>query len=352
MAIGYWLLANLLNEFRQDIVSGDWVLISTERAKKPSLQETSNQGQLYQDKATCPFEDPQRSDHRDPILIYNKGRKIIWEKGIIGEWTTQVVKNKYPALTDGFCVPPRNIGPFLVADGFGFHELVITRDHDKSFAQFTDEETAEVIRAYKDRYNSISQDECGDYVLIFHNHGRLAGASVYHNHSQILSMPIIPPGILKNIKRAKEFFERTGEKVHEMLIEWEVKQNKRIIYENEKFIALCPFVSRTPYETRIFPKEKSPNFGSMQDEDVASLADTLSKVLKKLHAALDNPDYTFFVHTSPIKKDIPDLYDFYHWHIEIMPRFSIAAGMELGTNVFVNTVDPDEAAKLLRETEL
>ena len=215
----------MVNEFRQDIVSGDWVLISTERAKKPTLpisQEAIKHSQLYQDKETCLFEDPQRSDHRDPILIYNKGQKVVWEKGVTGEWTTQVVKNKYPALMDGFCVPSRNVGPFLVTDGFGFHELVITRDHDKSFAQFTDEETSEVIKVYKDRYNSISRDGCGDYVLIFHNHGRLAGASVYHNHSQILSMPVIPPGILKNIKGAKDFFERTGENVHEMLIEWEL----------------------------------------------------------------------------------------------------------------------------------
>lgn len=340
----------MLNEFRQDIVSGDWVLFATQRAKKPSPQGTANHSQLYQDKKTCPFEDPQKSDHRDPILIYNKGQKIVWEKGFTGEWTIQVVKNKYPALIDGLCVPPRNVGPFLVADGFGFHELVITRDHDKSFAQFTDEETEEVLKVYKDRYNSISQDECGDYVLIFHNHGPLAGASVYHNHSQILSMPIIPPGILKNVKGAKEFFERTGEKIHEMLIEWEVEQNKRIIYENEKFIAICPFVSRAPYEIRIFPKKTSSNFGDIHDEDLMSLANMLNKVLKKLNLALNNPDYAFFIHTSPIKKGNSDLYDFYHWHIEIMPRFSIAAGMELGTNVFVNTVDPDEAAKLLRET--
>ena len=342
----------MLNEFRQDIVSGDWVLISTERAKKPNPQEDTKSGQLYENKETCLFEDPQKSDHRDPILAYNKGHKIAWEKGMTSEWTIQVVKNKYPALVDGLCVPPHNVGPFLVADGFGFHELVITRDHDKSFAQFTDEETSEVFKVYKDRYNSISQDKCGDYVLIFHNHGRLAGASVYHNHSQILSMPIIPPGILKNIKGAKDFFERTGEKVHEMLIEWEIKQNKRIIYENEKFIALCPFVSRTPYEMRIFPKKKSANFGDINDEDLMPLAEVLNKILRKLYLALDNPDYTLFIHTSPVKKDNSDLFDFYHWHIEIMPRFSIAAGMELGTNVFVNTVDPDEAAKLIRNTDV
>lgn len=345
----------MINEFRQDLVSGDWVLISTERAKKPTpsnSQESSKNSQLFQNKETCLFEDPQKSDHRDPVLVYNKGQKVVWEKGTTGEWTTQVVKNKYPALASGFCVPPRNVGPFLVADGFGFHELVITRDHDKSFAQFTNEETSEVLKIYKERYNSISQDECGDYVLIFHNHGPLAGATVYHNHSQILSMPIIPPGILKNIKGAKDFFERTGEKIHEMLIEWEVEQGKRIIYENEKFIALCPFVSRTPYEVRIFPKKKSSNFGDIPDEDIIFLAEILNKVLRKLKQALNNPDYTLFIHTSPIKKDNSNLFDFYHWHIEIMPRSSIVAGLELGSNVFVNTVDPDEAAEKLRDADV
>src|SRR3989338_8332102 len=279
----------MINEFRQDIVSGDWVLISTERAKKPASkipQEAIEHSQLYQDKTMCLFEDPQKSDHRDPILVYNKGKQVIWKNGETGEWTTQVVKNKYPALVDGICVPPRNVGPFLIADGFGFHELVITRDHDKSFAQFTNEETSEVLKVYKNRYNSISQEECGDYVLIFHNHGSLAGASVYHNHSQILSMPIIPPGILKNIKGAKDFFERTGERVHEMLIQWEIEQNRRIVYENEKFIALCPFVSRTPYEVRIFPKKKNSNFGDTKDEDFMLLAEILNKTLKKLYVAL------------------------------------------------------------------
>lgn len=337
----------MINEFRQDLISGDWVLISTERAKKPSPKEINK---FYQDKETCPLEDLQKSDHKDPISAYNKGKKIIWHGEFKSEWTTQVVKNKFPALKDGICTPVRNVGPFLVTDGLGFHELVVTRDHEKSFAQFTDEETLEILQVYKERYNVISKDQCGDYVLIFHNRGRLAGGSIYHNHSQILSMPIVPPGILKNIIGAKDFFERTGERVHEMLINWEIKQNKRIVCENDKFIALCSYVSRTPYEVRIFSKKQSSNFGNILDEDMIFLAEILNKVLRKMYLALDGVDYTFFIHTAPVKKDNTDFFDFYHWHIEIMPRFSIAAGMELGTNVFVNTVDPDEAAKLLRET--
>lgn len=325
------------------------MLISTERAKKPTPKETDK---FYQDKETCPFEDPQKSDHKDPILAYNKGQRLTWEGSFSGEWTTQVIKNKFPVLQDGVCGSVRNFGPFLVTDGFGFNELVVTRDHDKSFPQFTDEETAEVLKIYKERYNAIFNDQCGSYVLIFHNHGRLAGGSIYHNHSQILSMPIVPPGILKNLIGAKDFFERTGTRIHEMLINWEVAENKRIVCENERFIALCPYVSRSPYEVRIFSRKTDPNFGNIPDEDISFLAEMLNKVLRKMHLALDGVDYTFFIHTAPTKKDNSDLYDFYHWHMEIMPRFSIAAGMELGTNVFVNTVDPDAAAELLRSTQL
>ena len=339
----------MVNEFRQDLVSGDWVLISTERSKKPSPKESNN---FYKDKEACPFEGSQKSDLQDPILVYNKGNKIEWSGQFKGEWTTQVVKNKFPALKYGLCVPPRDMGPFTVIDGLGFHELVITRDHEKSFAQFTNEETLEVLKAYKERYNSISDDKCGDYVSIFHNHGHLSGASQYHNHSQILSTPIVPPGMERNIRGAKNYFERTGKRVHEAIIDWEISQNKRIVHENEKFISLCPFASRATYEVRIFPKKDVRDFGDTEDSDLSFLAESINCVLKKLYLGLDNPDYTFFIHSTPVKKNATDEHDFYRWHVEIMPRFSIVAGMEFGTNIFVNTVDPDEAAELLRKTKI
>lgn len=332
----------MLNEFRQDPVSGEWVLFSTGRAKKPHPKD---EAPFYQTKEECFFEPERMAQQEKPVAIYRHG-KIVADLSV--DWTTVVIPNKFPSLKQGVCGPIMYVGPFAVAEASGFHELVVTRDHEKGFAQFTDAETTEVIQAYRDRYISIAKDNCGEYISIFHNHGRLAGASVYHNHSQILSMPMVPTSIVRHMNGAREYFEKTGARIHEALIAWEIVQDKRIVYENEQFVVLCPYVSRSAYEMKIFPKRASANFGDISDTEIVFLANALTVVLKKLSAALNNVDYAFFIHTAPPKKEGLPGYDFYQWHLEIMPRLSIDAGLELETNVLVNTVDPDEAATILR----
>ncbi len=332
----------MLNEFRQDPVSGEWVLFSTARAKRPHPQ---GEAVFYQSKEECFFEPDKISAQETPVAIYSHGKVV---NDLSGDWTTVVIPNKFPALSKGICSIPHNAGPFTVADGNGFHELVITRDHEKSFAQFTDEETSEVIRAYLDRYRVISEDSCGEYVSIFHNHGHLGGASIFHNHSQIISIPMIPTSVARRMDVAKEYFKKTSQKIHQMLVDWEMAQGERIVYQNEYFVALCPYVSIAPYEIKIFPKQQNSNFGDMSDAEIPSLANIMNVVLKKIHKALDNADYTFFIHTAPFKKEDSEDHDYYLWHLEIVPRLSIDAGLELGTNVLINSVDPDEAAALLR----
>lgn len=332
----------MLNEFRQDPVSGEWVLFSTARAKKP---HPKNEERFYQSKEECVFEAERMSQQETPIAVYNNGKLV---DVLSPDWTTIVIPNKFPVLKKGTCGPINYTGPFTVADGSGFHELVVTRDHEKSFAQFNDIETSEIIQVYRDRYNSISKDGCGEYISIFHNHGRLAGASVYHNHSQIISMPMVPTSIAQHMNGAREYFNRTGKRIHESLLDWEMSEDKRIVYQDEYFVALCPYASRAPYEIKIFPKNPSANFGDITDVEIPFLAKVMNMVLKKLSSALDDVDYAFFIHTAPPKKEGLQGYDLYQWHLEIMPRLSIDAGLELGTNVLINSVDPDEAAKVLR----
>lgn len=287
------------------------------------------------------------SSQETPVLVYHRGQIV---PDLSGEWTTVVVPNKYPALQKGVCSPVVQSGLFAVAEGAGFHELVITRDHEKSFAQFTKEETSEIIHAYRDRYQAIAADGCGAYVSIFHNHGHLAGASVFHNHSQIISVPMIPSVIARHLDNTREYFEKNGVRLHDALLQWERTEAKRIVYENEHFVVLCPYVSRTAYEMKIVPKTSRASFGEISDGEIVFLADALNTALAKLSKALQNPDYAFLIHTAPAAQG-GEAYDpFYVWNIEIMPRFTIDAGLELETNVQVNSVDPDDAAKLLRET--
>lgn len=337
----------MLNEFRQDLVSGDWVLFATSRTKG----HTKTGEKFFQPKESCPFEDPQKSGNGEPVLTYYKTEKIDWLEG--REWTMQVIKNKFPALTHGVCQDkPGDFGPFKTFGAFGFHELVVTKDHDKNFSNFTKEETAEVLAAYIERYKAMAKDSCGDFILIFHNFGQKAGATIFHNHSQIMSMPVVPPDILRSMKGAEDFYNKNKKKVYDVLLDWEMKEKKRIVFENDKFLAFCPFVSRTPYEIKIFPKIDSAYFEKTPAEDLIYLAEVLNIIIAKIDKVFSGIDYNFYIHTAPVKKENSVDYDFYRWHIEVIPRISMLGGLELGSNVFINVIDPDEAAKLFKETEI
>lgn len=338
----------MVSEFRQDIVSGHWVLISTLRGKRP---EHKRNDKFYQPKDGCPFEDPQATKHGEPLLVYNQGKKIEWAGPFAGPWTTQVIKNKYPALESGPSVPIRHVGPFFASDAIGCHELVITKDHDRHFATFSEEETAEIIAVYQERYKAVAQDESAAYVLVFHNHGPASGGTLYHNHSQILSTPVLPPHIAESLEGSHRYAKNQGRSPHAVIIEWEREEQKRVVYENESFIVFCPFASKSPYEMRIFPKASYPYFEHVTAEDVLWLADALNTALKKLFTALDDPDYNFYIHTAPAKKDPLIDHTAYSWHIEIIPRLPHVANIgavELGTAIYINPIDPDEAAEHLR----
>ncbi len=329
----------MLNEFRQDPVSGDWVLFATARGNKPQPKDAK----LFQTIDECPFEPQRLHEQEHPVAIYHNGQPV---QDLSQDWTVVVFPNKYPSVSQ----TPPPVSHFSLSppvSGKGFHELVVTRDHEKHFGTFTKEEVAEIISVYADRYRFVAAQEEVKCVFIFHNHGHFAGASIYHNHSQILSMPLIPSGILNHLNRSEDYFNKNGASIYDTILSAEREEKQRIVFENEKFIVLCPYVSRSAYEMRIFPKIRSPYFGEIKTEDIMSLAEALQTALQKLNKALDNPDYTFFIHSA---MNTNSQYAAYHWHIEIMPRFSIVAGQEFGTNVFVNTVDPDEAAALLRDT--
>ena len=137
-----------------------------------------------------------------------------------------------------------------------------------------------------------------------------------------------------------------------MLMKWEKEHGHRIIYENDLFLAFCPFVSKTPYEIRIFSRDSHAHFEKMPDEFDKYLADVLLTILKKIKKALGNPPYNLFIHTAPAETDMESVHEFYSWHIEILPKAKVAAGFEMGTGVDINVVDPDDAAKLLRETDI
>ncbi len=325
------------SELRQDLVSGDWVMISPGRAKKGALGliKKSEKRKKTPQKG-CPFCDPKIIPGK-PIFLYLKGK----------DWQIKVIENKYPAVSH-----QKNHarffkkGPYCLVEGKGYHHVIITRDHYKNFAHLDKENAYFVFRVFRERYLTFVNDPCCAYISIFHNWGPKAGASVYHPHYQIISIPVIPPDVGHSLSGSIRFFKKHKKCVHCEMIRYEKKEKKRIIYENKEAIVFAPFVAREPFELRVFHKKHLPYFEETPEKIIKKVVEALQIALLRFETRLKDPDYNFFIHTAPVKNK--KKYSFYHWHIEVQPKISISAGFELGTGIEITVVDPNDAAKILK----
>ncbi len=329
---------NSISELRQDLVTGDWVVIATGRAHRPQ-EFAKTRHRIQESKKSCPFE----ALIEEPLSLYGfSGEKE-------GEWNVKVVSNKYPAFGKGVCALFHTIGPYQMTEGVGSHEVVVTRDHNRSIALMSVEEVELLVRAYQDRYLALRNADCVEYVSIFHNHGRDAGASIMHPHSQIIAIPVIPPEVARSLKGSADYYTANKECIHCVILKYELQDKKRLVYENEMFVVFAPFASKTAFELHLFPKKHNPNFELIVRNQRESLADAMCALFEKLYTGLKNPDYNFFLHTAPSTQSAE--FDHYHWHIEVIPKTAIWAGFEIGTGIQISTLAPESAAEFLRNTK-
>ena len=334
------------SELRLDLVSKDWIVVATGRARRPeTFRKKSRVFPLEWSKAKCPFENLDDQEH--PTHAYYKGKEInISSKTAPKLWTTLSLPNKYPAFFPSKSMKTRLIGPYQVMDGVGFHEVILTRDHKRDIPEFSLSEVAELIDIYHARYVDLMNKEFVNYISIFKNKGPEAGATVAHPHSQLIATPITDPDIEKSLAGSREFFESRQECVHCLMLEWDMKDGKRIIFENDCAVAVCPFASVVAFEIRIFPKKHLSYFERITDHQKKCLAEAFSQVMKMLYKALKDPDYNYFLHTAPVdNKD----YSYYHWHWEILPKTTTWAGFEIGTGIEISTIEPERAAEFLKK---
>jgi len=330
-----------LIEFRKDLVSGDWVLVSSTLQKKPVFFDHVDSKPLP--KSKCPFENPQKASHGEVLLWLPKRGKNDFKN-----WWLQVLKNRYPVIeTNKVCSPVYKKNIFEFTPGSGFQELVIMRDHGRHFGLMNKEEIELILEAYTIRYHALCLEPCVEYILILHNAGPRAGASVPHPHSQIFAIPIIPPDVSRSLVGAVNYFQKNRRCVHCDMLKWETKKKERIIYQNDSFTALAPYASKVAYEVRIFPKKHEARFEMVDQEQKSDLAEAMRAVFSRIYKNLKNPDYNFFIHTAPPKESGKS---HYHWHMEILPRVAVWGGLELGAGIEVVKISPEETAKLLRKS--
>jgi UDPglucose--hexose-1-phosphate uridylyltransferase len=330
-----------ISELRRDLVSGTWVAFATGRKFRPNAHDaTPHVSDNLDDPKDCPFckENIDRQKQEKDLLIYMDKK---------GDWSLRVFPNKFPIFCSETKDPARReMGPFEVMNGVGYHEILVTVDHRKNFPDLSVPKIVEVFDAYQDRYLALMNRKNIKYISIFKNYGKSAGASIVHPHNQIVAMPVIDPDVARSLHGSAKYFQAHKECVHCTMMEWERESGERIVFENEEFSVVCPFVSRVSFEIRIYPKRHLSYFERITAEQKIKLSEAVKFALGKVKHNLDDPDYNMFLHTAPCDGQA---YDHYHWHLEIFPKTSIWAGLELSTGMEVCSVLPEEAAKILRK---
>jgi UDPglucose--hexose-1-phosphate uridylyltransferase len=332
-------------EFRKDIVTREWVILAKERAKKPSDFVQKTEPEKEQQSGLCPFCPGNEELTPKEVLGYRRNGGKADGPG----WHLRVTPNKFPALLPDGELHRRDYRIFDTMDGVGIHEVVIeTPEHNKSIDMLDVEYVEEVVWAYRERYDAIAKHPEIKYIIIFRNHGRIAGSSLTHPHSQIVAMPVIPQKVWGKLQGVHQYYEYREKCVYCDIIHTETEAKERIIGENNSFLAVCPYASRSPFQMMILPKNHRPTFASCTRYEMRDLARILKDVLCKLSAALGNPPYNYTVLNGP--SDRSD--NTFHWHIDIFPRLSTPAGFEIGTGMYINTTMPEAAAEFLRQVEV
>jgi len=338
------------SELRFDLISKDWVIIATGRAKKLAFFKKEKRTRIKIPKKNCPFCNIETQ--KKPLLVYSQGKKILLKKHIWSEirgipWTTLAIPNKFPALLPYPKLEKRREGKFYQKmNAVGFCELVVTSDHEKHFPHFEISQVKEIFDVYQERYLALMKEPLVKYVSIFHNQGVGAGASQPHSHSQIITTPLIDIDLQKALFNSERYFKETKKCIYCQMDDWERKVRKRIVFENEGFLVICPFASKSAFEIIVSPKKHSSNFEKIKENEKWQLAEAFRIGLKTLYKGLADPEYNFYLHTAPSDGGA---YPYYHWHWTILPKTATLAGFELGTRMEISTIEPEKAAEYLRQ---
>ncbi len=327
-----------MSELRQDATTYDWIIIAKERAKRPDdFKRKTAPVALPAHDPNCPFCIGNERLTPDTTAVFSEG----------GAWKIRAIPNKFPALTPEGDLVRNEWKFFRETHGYGRHEIIIeTPLHNEIIPFMSDSHVENLIRMYRDRYLAFKKDSKVKVIIIFKNHGREAGTSLEHPHTQIVASPIVPPYIRRKYEVATQYFDNTGRSLHFDIQKAELEEGKRIVASTKRFTVIHPFASHYPFETWIMPREHKPSFGHITEDEISDLARVLKEILMKMYLSLDNPDYNFVINTAPVDDEHKS---YYLWHLQIIPRLTQVAGFELGSGIFINVTIPEETAAFMKD---
>jgi UDPglucose--hexose-1-phosphate uridylyltransferase len=333
-----------LSEIRQDPTTKEWVIIASERARRPhdfARQENKPESPAFEPR--CPFCPGNEAMAPSEVLKYQDSE----DKG----WRIRVFNNKFPALTPMDSATRCEKENFYFGmGGIGVHEVIVeTPLHNQPLALMDDSGVYDVLLACQDRYKALIQLPYVKSVVIFKNHGPAAGTSLEHPHSQLVAAPIVPRHFRIRHEVAIRYYDDTGRSLYLDLLEHELKQGKRVVTENKDFVAFQPYASRRPFETWIVPRALQASFRDVTPQSLTSLANILRLILLKLYRGLKNPDFNYVIDSAPSGDENNN---YYLWHLRIVPRIVEVAGFEIGSGIYINPAIPEETAQFMKELKV
>lgn len=323
---------------RQNIITGDWVVIAPERAKRPQDYVIAPSVKVAK-KENCPF--------CPESLAYTKNEKIQSQTSK----NIYVIQNKFPA----FLEPEDEINSrstyeeqsfYRSRPAIGDHEVVVIKNHDLKLTTFPKPLMAEMFRTIRNRCLKMREIPGVTQIMPIYNHGAEAGASIAHPHAQIFASGIVANTVGRELEGAERYYGINGVCVFCDIIKHEKKEKRRVVYENQEFIVVTHYAARFPMETWIYPKRHDSQFENSTDNKLEYLADAVLKLAKAIDKAVPNVSFNFYIHSLPVTLEHSA---YYHWHLEVTPRLANYGGYELGSGVIIDIMNPEDAAGYLRE---
>lgn len=329
-------------ELRHNVLTREWVIIATERAKRPDefIRTNGARKELPSFDPKCPF-CPGNEAMTPPATL------VVPDDGA---WKVRVTPNKFAALSYAGERLRSFEGIRRTMTGVGIHEVIIeSPDHSLTTALLDDHQAETLLDTYLDRFNFASSDPRVEQVTIFKNHGAAAGTSLEHPHSQIIGAPVITSQLRDRLINALRHFDEYGECIFCRVLNLELREQTRLVMETEHFVAFVQFATLTPFSMLIMPRRHMACFSEISDAEAVDLAHILRRTLAKLYHGLNDPDFNYTIRTAP-RESCGVKY--FHWYVSIIPRLTRVAGFELGSGMFINTSLPEENAAFLRDVAL
>lgn len=330
-------------ELRQNYATKQWVIIASERARRPVHYAESAERILTHSRPsyheTCPF-CPGNEELDLEVERYPQTER----------WQTRVVHNKYPALSLNGELHRFADGVHNGMSAVGHHEVVVNhRQHNTTLGLMEDWEVQAVLETLLRRGQAIMDDPRIDQVIVFKNHGQRAGASLTHTHCQIIGLPVVPDAVRRRLMTAEQHYQEQGENpVHRMMLD-ELERESLLIQTSEHFVAFVLYAALSPFHTWIVPRRRCPSIFQMTADELPDLARLLRDLLGRLYFGLNDPDFNLLFRTAPVSHEYNS---HLQWYISMVPRLSTLAGFEMGSGMYINPSLPEESAVFLRSVNL